>query len=165
MNRRALLSSVGAVSASGLAGCLDAVPFLGSGIKLARLSVANWDEDVDHTIDVRLERDGTVVHESTYTVEKMEGNEAQSAIAECTWDDVAGEYVLAARVAGGDDWRRFDLQESTDGSPDCVIARLQYGSPGSVYEDRPLNIEVRNRCDEVDENYEGGCPAYTSHGS
>lgn len=97
------LGSLGAVGASGLAGCLDAVPFIGSETKLARLAVVNWD-DQSHTVDVRVERDGSVVHDSTYTVGGMEGNEAQAGIAECTWDDTSGEYVVPTRLADGGVW-------------------------------------------------------------
>lgn len=160
MNRRDVLASVGVMGTVGVAGCLDAVPFLGSETKLGRLAVVNWDEDDTHTIDVRVERGGTVVHESTHTVGKMEGNTAQSAVPECTWDDVAGEYVVAARVAGTGNWRRFDLLEAAQQSPDCLIAAVQYGRLSGIDEARPLNIEVRDRCDEIGENYEGGCPAY-----
>lgn len=162
MNRRDVLSLLGVMGTVGSGGCLDAVPFLGSGMKLGRLSVVNWDDDEEHTIDLRVERDGTVVHEATYTVGKMKGNVAQSAIADCTWDDIAGEYAIDARVAGSEDWRTFDLLEESDQSPDCVIARVQYGSLSGIDGERPLNIEVRARCDEISENYEGGCPAYTN---
>lgn len=165
MNRRDVLASLGATGAVGTAGCLNGVPFLGSGTKLARLAVVNWDEDESHAIDVRVERDGDVDHESTYTVGEMRGNEAQAAVADCTWDDVAGDYVVAGRVTGNGDWRTFDLLEAASGSPDCVIAALQYGSTAGIDGTRPLNVEVRDRCDEVGVNYDGGCPAYTSNGS
>lgn len=162
MNRRDVLASVGAVGTAGTVGCLAAVPFLGAETKLGRLSVVNWDGDEPHTIDVRVKRDGAVVHESTHTVGEMRGNTARSAIPECTWDDVAGEYVVAARVAGTDDWREFNLLEAAQQSPDCLIAAVQYGRPSGVGERRPLNVDVRGRCDEVGENYKGGCPGYLS---
>lgn len=161
MKRRTLLGSVGAVGASSVAGCLDELPFGESETKLARLSVANFDTDDARTIDVRVERDDSVVHESTYTIETAGANSARTAIADCTWDDVAGEYVVAARLAGATEWQTFDLLEEADGSPDCVIARLQYGDFPTGPDDGPLNIEVRARCDEVGENYASGCPAYT----
>lgn len=165
MDRRSLLRLLSGIGTLSLAGCLDALPSLGAETKLARLSVVNWDEDEAHTIDVRVERGGTVVHESTYRVEEMDGNEAQAAIAECTWNDVAGEYVIAARLDGNNEWQRFELLDAADGSPNCVIAAVQYGHLSGIDEDDPLNVEVRNRCDEVQQEYEGGCPAYTSNSS
>ncbi|WP_458190864.1 hypothetical protein [Haladaptatus sp. NG-WS-4] len=65
MNRHSFLGFFGVMGLSSLAGCLDAIPLLGSKTKLARLSVRNWDKDEAHTIDVRVERDWTVVHESS----------------------------------------------------------------------------------------------------
>lgn len=162
MKRREVLASLSATGAVTMAGCVDAVPFLGAGTKLGRLSVVNWDEDEDHTVDVRVKRDGEIVHTSTYTVGEMEGNTAQAAIADCTWDDAKGEYIVAARIAGNSDWRTFDLGETAEQSPDCVIAAVQYGRLAGIDEENPLNIEVRARCDEIGENYEGGCSAYTS---
>lgn len=106
------------------------------------------------------EREGKVGHDSTYTVEEMDGNEAQAAVTECTWDDVAGEYVVAARLTRNTEWQRFNLLDAIRGSPNCVIAAVQYGHLSGIDEDDPLNIEVRDRCDEVGEAYVGGCPAY-----
>ena len=166
VNRRTLLASLGATGTAGLAGCLDAVPGLGATTKLGRLAVVNWDEDDPHAIDVRVERDDEVVHESTHTVAAMQATEAQSAVVECTWDDDAGTYVVAARLAGQSAWRRFDLLAAADGTPDCVIASVQYGSPPGVDDpDRPLRVAVRDRCDEIGEHYVGGCPADTSSAS
>lgn len=165
MKRRELLGSAAVVGAPTLSGCAGVLPFGRSTTKLARLSVVNWDEDAAQTVDVRVERDGTVVHESTHTVGQMQGNEAQATVVDCTWDDVPGEYVVAARLAGDSDWRTFDLLDATEQSPSCVIAAVQYGQVSGIDEQQPLNIEVRDRCDEVGENYEGGCPAYLSNGS
>ena len=160
VDRRTLLASLGATGTAGLAGCLDAVPGLGPTTKLGRLAVVNWDEDDPHTVDVRVERDDDVVHESTSTVGAMQATEAQAEVVECTWDDVARTYVVAARLAGQSAWRRFDLLAAADGTPDCVIARVQYGSPPGVDDpDRPLRVAVRDRCDEIAEHYVGGCTA------
>lgn len=122
--------------------------------------MVNWDKDEDHTVDVRVERDGSAIHESIHTVRKMERNQAQAAIIDCTWDDVAGEYLVFARTDGNNDWRKFNLLEAADQSPDCVVTAVQYGKLGGIAEERPLNVEVRNRCDEIGENYEEGCPAH-----
>lgn len=162
MKRRRFLGSLSALTVTSLSGCFGGALSFGSETKLARLSVVNWDEDKAHTIDVRVERDGTVVHEATYSVGAMDGNEARAAITDCTWDDVAGEYIVAARLTGGNKWREFNLLDAAEGSPNCVIAAVQYGHLASIDEDNPLNIEVRDRCDEVADQYEGGCPAYSS---
>ncbi|MFD1514474.1 hypothetical protein [Halomarina rubra] len=160
MERRALLASLGVVGTSMLAGCSVSVPFL-ERTKLGWLSVSNWDETASHTFELRVTRDGTLVHESTHVVKQMEGNTIPGAVADCTWDDVAGEYVVAARV-DSDEWREFNLQEATDGSPACVMTTVQYGTYWGIDEADPLNVRVRGGCDQVDRAV-GGCPAYNSN--
>lgn len=161
MKRRTLLGSFSAVGAVSITGCLDSVPLGESTTKLARLSVANFDTDTTHTIDVRIERDDSVVHESTHIIDKAEQNTAQSEVADCTWEDVAGRYTVAARVSGASEWDSFDLLDEISDSPDCVIARVQYGNFPTSPDASSLTIDVRDRCDEVGTNYVGGCPAYT----
>lgn len=163
MKRRALLGTVSAVGAVGLTGCLDFVPLGESATKLGRLSVANFDTDNMHTIEVRIERDDSIVHESTHTIDKAEENMAESAVVDCTWEDVAGRYTVAARVSGATEWVSFDLLDEVGDSPDCVIARVQYGEFPTSPDASSLTIAVRERCDEIGTNYVGGCPAYTSN--
>jgi hypothetical protein len=163
MKRRALLGTVSAVGTVSITGCLDPVSVGESATKLARLSVANFDTDSMHTIDVRIERDDSVVHESTHTIDRAEESTAQSAVVDCTWDDVAGRYIVAARVSGATEWESFDLLNEAADSPDCVIARIQYGEFPTSPDASSLTIDVRERCDEVGTNYVGGCPAYISN--
>ena len=160
MNRRALLSSLGAVGISALAGCSVSMPFLEQ-TKLGLLAVHNWDKNTSHTFELRVKRDGSLVHESTHEVEKMEGNFASGAAADCTWDDVSGEYVVAVRV-DSNEWREFNLQEATDNSPECITMYVQYGSYWGVDENDPLNIKVEDWCDSLDRG-SSGCPAYKSN--
>lgn len=165
MKRRNLLGTLGAAGVSSSAGCLDSLPIGKSQTKLARLSVANFDTDDTVKIDIRVNRDGSVVHESTYTIDEAGANTAQTAIVNCTWDDNAGEYIVSARLAGTDTWQTFELLDETDGSPACVIARVQHGNFPTGPDQNSLSIDVMARCDEIGENYVGGCPGYTSTGS
>lgn len=162
MNRRVVLGTLGAAGVSSLAGCLDALPFGTSQTKLARLAVANFDTDDTVTIDIRVTRDGSVVHESTYTIDKARPSSAKTAIADCTWDDNAGEYIVRARLAGTDTSQTFNLLDEVDGSPGCVIARVQYGDFPISPNKKSLFIDVKARCDELGTNFIGGCPEYTS---
>ena len=119
--------------------------------KLAWLAVSNYDETSGHRFDVRVERDGEVVHESTHTVGKKPEDRIPGAVADCTWNDVAGRYVVFARMDDGD-WTERSLTEEFDRVPECVTAEVRYWS-GS------LAVWVQDWCDQVD-GYVGGCPAY-----
>ena len=135
------------------------MPFLEQ-IKLGLLAVHNWDDNAGHTFGLRVKRDGRLVHESTLDVEKMEGDFASGTVADCTWDDVSGEYVVAVRV-DSDEWREFNLLEATDGSPECIATYIQYGTYWGIDENDPLNLKVLDWCDYG--SISGGCQAYKSN--
>ncbi|KTG11096.1 hypothetical protein AUR64_05130 [Haloprofundus marisrubri] len=143
MNRRALLSSVGFLGASSLAGCLDRFP-LSRSTTLGRLTVSNHDGDAGHSFGLRVVRDGEVVHESSHAVDRMEGDQIPGSVADCTWNPVAGRYVVSARVDEGD-WNEFDLLKQVEKSPDCVVASVHY-EPGPNT-DQPVYVLVRADCD------------------
>ena len=145
-----------------LAGCSMSVMFH-ERTKLGLLSVSNWDRTAGHAFELRVSCDGTRVHESTHTVEKF--NEAShmvpGAVVDCTWEDVAGEYVVAARI-DNDEWQEFNLQDAIEDSPECVLANVEYGTYWTIDETDPLNIRVRPGCDHVDQA-DGRCPASISN--
>jgi hypothetical protein len=153
MNRRALLGSFGAVGAASLAGCLDGAVFEPT-TTLGRLSVSNHDETAAHTFDLRVEHDDTTVHESSHRVEQATEARISGAVADCTWEAVAGTYAFHARVDGGE-WNRvdrreqtLDLREETEKSSGCVAVELHY-DPGETVSD-PWLVLVHG-CDRYDD--------------
>lgn len=160
MNRRALLGSLGSLATAGLAGCLDDSPSLEPAATLGRLSVSNRDDGSAHTFGLRVERGGTVVHESSHTVERATEPRIPGVVVDCTWDGVAGTYTVHARVDGGE-WNRVDrrertvdLRDETDRSPECVAVDVQY-EPGATASE-PWYVLVHgcddywDRCDWAD---------------
>ncbi|MFC4551900.1 MULTISPECIES: hypothetical protein [Halorussus] len=155
MQRRALLSSLGALGAVNLSGCLGSLTAEETTTTLAWLAIYNYDENRGHRIDVHVERDSEVVHESTHTVERNREERipaVSGAMVECTWDDIAGRYVVFARTDGGE-WVEQDLVEAYEHHPGCVTATVEH------HGDDDFRVMVRNDCSNVD-GYVGGCPAY-----
>ncbi|WP_224269018.1 hypothetical protein [Haloprofundus salinisoli] len=161
MYRRGFLCSLGLLAASSFTACLDRIPFSERTTTLGRLTVSNHDSDSGHEFSLRVERDGTVVHESAHSVERMEQNRLPGAIADCTWSPVAGRYVVSARVDRGE-WHEFDLLEQTDQSPECVVTSVHY-EPGPNT-DQPVYVIVRADCDRY-AGAVGRCPTNESNGN
>ncbi|GAB7093974.1 hypothetical protein JCM30237_11260 [Halolamina litorea] len=152
MKRRSLLGTLGVAGVAGLAGC-QGLPRLGASTTLGRLTVSNWDERESHRFGLRVDRDGETVHESTHTVESKSDDVLPGAVADCTWDPQDGEYVVAARVDGGE-WQRFDLLDRVDSSPDCLTAAVDYRPDGPAEES--FSVRVRADCAEF-EGSVGSC--------
>lgn len=152
MKRRTLLASFGTVGATTLAGCLDSLGFGESTTTLRQLTASNFDTSSEHTYDVRLERDGTVVHESTLTVEAAEESITPSQSVDCNWDAVPGSYTVSARVDDGE-WQSFDVLEHYDTAPECVMASVTYDfdSDGTPH----LWLSIHPRCEgfNIDPGY------------
>ena len=140
MHRRAVLASIGATS---LAGCVETGVFTDSSTTLRRLAVSNWDETSGHSYSLRVERDETVVYESTHEVEPAEDGLIPGETAECTWQAVPGRYVVSARVDGAE-WNSLDVLEHTEATPDCVTASVEH-QPTSDRTDS-LWPRVRDNC-------------------
>ena len=65
MDRRDVLRAAGLTGLLGLSGCTGAVPLVGE-TTLGMFAVYNYHQESDHRFDVRIERDGAVVHESSH---------------------------------------------------------------------------------------------------
>ena len=130
MNRRALLGSLGISLASSLGGCLEAMSSPDTSTRLGYLGIENFDAEASHEFDVRVERDGTEIHASSHTVEATSGPTLGAAVVDCTWDPVAGEYVISARIDGGE-WTEQPIWPLFDTTPECVTANIRYDRLGS----------------------------------
>ena len=149
--RRSLLRVLGVAGVTGLAGC-QGLPRLGASTTLGRLTVSNWDEQERHRFGLRVDRDAETVHESTHSVEPKD-DVLPGAVADCTWEPRDGEYVVAARVDGGE-WRRFELLERVEGAPACLTGSVHYRPARSAEES--LTVLVRADCERVRGSV-GGC--------
>lgn len=150
MNRRTFLGSLGATTSTLLAGCITPIEnLLNNSVQLGWLGAHNWDTK-PHKFDLRVERDGSQVHNSSHEIPPREGNHINGAVAECTWGSTPGEYVVYARLDNGE-WVDRSLTEfvsSMDSDVDCVIA-------DAWFRDGKLSLELRLGCDIV---YDGMCP-------
>lgn len=117
--------------------------------RIGWLGVSNYDAD-PHRFEVRVKRDGSVVHESSHAIRGGEDDVAPGTVVDCTWGDTAGAYAIGARI-DGNEWVERSVDEAIDGAVDCVTVRVSYGDRSDE-----LDIFARENCDDVPE-YEGGC--------
>lgn len=157
MKRRALLASLGAATATTTAGCLSSIEdHLDTTVRLGWLGAHNFDTE-PHAFDLRVERNGETVHESSHEVEEREDPVVHGAVADCTWGDAPGDYTVRARVDGGE-WAARELSEideAYEGDVDCVVSKVEY-------REGRVEILIRGGCDRVD-SYDGGC-AFANQG-
>lgn len=164
MNRRSVLAGVTGLGVASLSGCLqlgDSEP--SPATTIGWMSVSNHDPDSSQEIDLRIERDGNVVHRSSHTIPAKDGRSVAGAVPDCTWEPKPGEYVVSARPDGGEWTKRNVTQTDAGTARDCVTVLVDYGSSAGeqswVDPDDPLSIAVVDWCDRIGE-LDGGCPAY-----
>lgn len=124
--------------------------------RLGWVAVKNYHSDPQR-IEIQIEREDTVVHESSHEIDGKPAGSIPGDVVECTWGDDPGPYVLRGRVAGGE-WveraitRVIDESASMDGTTECVIAEGAYGR----YDSPRFGWLIQDWCAEVP-TYEGGC--------
>ncbi len=131
MRRRALLATFGSGASVLGGGCLG---FLRDPDEptatLGAASITNFDTE-PHRFQLRIERDGERVHHSAHELDETAGDEGEhygrvdTEIVDCTWDEVAGPYVIAARLADGA-WVEQSVNAKLDADAECVIAEVRY---------------------------------------
>lgn len=150
MRRRAFLTAVGTSVAMGTAGCLESLEDrLDTSIQLGWFVGLNFDTE-SHQFELRVTRDDTQVHQSSHEIPPRDGSYIHSAVAECTWGDIAGDYTVGARV-DGNEWVEESLTEVdtvSNQDVDCAIAEARYRNGA-------LSIFRRSGCDQ---DYDGMCP-------
>jgi hypothetical protein len=139
MRRREFLAVTGLSATVSTAGCLDTV--FGRDIRLARFSVSNYDEEA-HRFDLRVDRDGEVVHRSSHEV-RARDEVIYGETPECDWEGTPGAYEVSARADGGE-WESRPLAEVRDGRRDSVSCASAYVSYGP-----PVGIRFRPDCEEL----------------
>lgn len=140
MNRRDLLLTTGLGGSLSLCGCTGPVP-LAVETTLGLFAIYNYHQEDAHQFDVRIERDGSVVHESSHRLQAFdaESDSPPHAVVSCTWDDTPGEYVVFVR-SDGREWKQFSVIDGVARSvrpPECVIALVRYGDETGPSENPP----------------------------
>jgi hypothetical protein len=150
VKRRALLAALGITTPIATAGCLGSIADrLDRTVQLGWFGVHNFDTD-PHEFDLRVERDGEVVHESAHEVAGFDGPVVHGAVADCTWGDEPGGYTVSARLDGGEWASRAisEIDELYENDLDCTTAEVQYRREST-------RIHFQPGCDRVDDY--GGC--------
>ncbi len=152
MRRRTLLAALGgSATAAASAGCLARVEdALDRTTRLGWLGAHNRDVE-PHRFDLRVERGGTVVHESSHEIRGRDGNYVHGAVADCTWGDADGRYRVGARVDSRDwTWESLSALDEAYRTPvDCATAGVEYG-------DGEVSVRLQAGCSQV-AGYDGGC--------
>lgn len=147
MHRRVLLAAAGSTALAASAGCLTRVrDALDRTMRLGWVGAHNRDTD-PHRFDLRVERDGTVVHE----IRGRDGSYVHGAVADCTWGDAAGRYRVGGRVDGGDwTWESLSRLDEAYRTPvDCATAQVLYAGD-------EVAIRLQAGCGRV-ASWGGGC--------
>ena len=153
MQRRSLLTSVGLGIAASSAGCVEsAVDAVDRSSRIGWISLANYDTKA-HLFELQVVRDGSTVHDATYTIRGEDGSTTAYEVIECTWGDTAGRYSIRLRI-DDNGWVTRTVDEATDGAVGCVTVRVRYGD--LRWESETLDIFIRENCEDVPE-YNGGC--------
>ena len=126
MERRRVIWSLGVGTAAvGLAGCGRLNGSTGESV-LGTVVLVNRDEEA-HTVEFRVEWDGSTVHESTHDLDASDGDNAASP--DRTWPDEAGRFTVSARLASGE-WRVADPAAAD--YPDCFSVLLEVSPSGRL---------------------------------
>lgn len=146
MNRRRFLAATTPCLLA-TAGCLDYFEDEPT-VRLGWLAATNTDT-VPHEFELELFRDGELVHQSSAEVPAKEGGISESYVADCTWGEEAGEYVVTAHTEDGQS-AELNLTDGITEEVDCVVATARYDEYGNLGFWRSVG------CEQVD-GYDGGC--------
>lgn len=150
VNRRALLGLCGTLGASSTVGCLEPFPYFDSRLVIGWLALANRTGQ-RRRLGVRVERSGTVVHES---VHEMEAD--SRTVLECPWGDVEEQYTISGRLPD-EQWRSFDVEGEFERLPDCAVVTLEAFDGERLDGPPEWDIFARASCDQIGEGFPGGC--------
>lgn len=115
MHRRALLSTLGVAA---LGGC-QALGSDDEPVRLARVEIATT-SDEPQAATVRIDADGTTVHESTHEFEGAV-NEWQRDVLEVTWPTEAESYEIRVDAESADEVAVERFEEPTEGCLDVIV--------------------------------------------
>ncbi|MFC4248160.1 hypothetical protein ACFOZ7_14665 [Natribaculum luteum] len=128
MNRRSYLVLGVTIGTSGCLEFFDQEVYLG-GLRLENTSEA------DHSVEIRVGKDGGQVHESTVDISGMEDDEnvLSTEFVECEWpNDESGEFEIAARLTGDDSWVET-TSDDTEGDDSCQMVFLRIEETGTLW--------------------------------
>jgi len=122
MKRRRLLATAGSALTVTSTGCLGFFEDEEPTVRLGQVIVSNADVD-PHEMQVEVHRDGEVVHQSGGVI-PPEDDRMGGYVAECTWGDTPGEYVVVAEADG--ESAESNLTQRYGDYADCVMAMVMY---------------------------------------
>lgn len=151
MNRRDAMVAITSVGVfGGLAGC----NILGSDeVQLGSVVVMNH-RDESETVDVRILEDGELLQASAYDAPPREqfdrgGYAPGHRRVDCQWSDDVGQFVVEARLPGGD-WNQLDVTEESE--HECSFVGIDVGH----LFDEGIMFQVY-ACSDVDSRDEWEC--------
>lgn len=115
MNRRTIISAMGAGSVIGLGGCTSFFDEE-TAVELLDVAVINWTGETT-AVHIRVHEDDELVDEVTYELEP----EDEGRVLDCTWPSEPGNFVISARLEDDDEWEKRDV---TDPDADCAAVYL-----------------------------------------
>ena len=136
-SRRAVLASLSAGMAGGLAGCLTD-GLLADGTNLRHLILYN-ESDEERSVHLLVEADDELTHWSTTTIPAADNPPSEAVQVSCDWPMDVSSYRLSARVDDDEEWETFVVDEEGDVCRHVV-----------VYPERRLGLRLETPCPPSD---------------
>ncbi|WP_336362177.1 hypothetical protein [Halalkalicoccus salilacus] len=152
MNRRALLSAVGAAAVSTSAGCLSSGVEGSEEVRLGLVTVSNR-SDREQTVDVVLRRDGETVSWTRHDVRRRDGEVIPGDRIDCLLDEPAGAYEALTLLDRTGETFEHPLVANGHGTRDVSIVVTEgetvelFGPAGPADEERCRNAPILDAVD------------------
>lgn len=147
VKRRQLLAIGGSAVTSSIAGCLDNIPTVGE-TALGGFWIVNLHTESSHRFDVKIVRNGTVVHRSLHhlAADDDPASDPPQVEVRCTWDRTVGDYTVFVR-SDQRKWQRFDPLRGAVRPPECVVVEAHYDDNFGPSDDPPrFTFQVDEDC-------------------
>jgi len=130
-SRRAILASLPSV---GVGGCTSVLGGDESS-QLGQIQILNRHSEA-HTIDVEVEWDDGIVHESTHQMQANEDEGLPYVEIDQTWPDSPGQFTVSGRMQGGE-WKTARPEDRD--YPDCFSVVLEVLREGVLVASKTTN--------------------------
>lgn len=128
--RRWTLACLAAAGLFILAGCAGVIGGTAEDPRLGGVEIRNHDDE-PHEVEVVVEKDGEVVHETTRRVAGRQDGSVESVVVDLSqFADEPGEYVIYAHLGNASSGERFSLADVADDG--CFVVQIRIDADASI---------------------------------
>lgn len=130
MTRRFTWSCIAVAGLLVLAGYAGVIGGTGEDLRLGGVEIRNHDAE-PHEVEVIVEKDGEVVHETTRHVAGRQDESVDSVIvAPGRFADESGEYAISVHLENSSSKERFSLSDTADDG--CFVVQARIDADASI---------------------------------